>query len=123
MTSQVQDTEGYLKWTPWRLLADIGLIGLFGGFYIVPLYVLLQTCANKNVQSRVIAANNILNALFMVVSSLVSTALFVQGLTIPQLFLATSLLNIVVMFYLCIRQPEYWRTFLCWIKREKTRIR
>ena len=68
-------------------------------------------------QSRVIAANNIVNALFMVVSSLMSTALFAQGLTIPQLFLAVAMLNIVVMAYLSVRQPEYWRAFISWVKR------
>ena len=49
----------------WRLLADIALIGLFGGFYIVPLYVLLQTRSEKSHQSRVLTANNIMNALLM----------------------------------------------------------
>ena len=111
--------DGHLNWTNWRLLGDIGLIGLFGGFYIVPLYVLLQTRAEKNVQSRVIAANNILNALFMVVSSVISATLFAKGLTIPQLFLATALLNILVMIYLCVRQPEYFHTFAKWVKFAK----
>ncbi len=100
----------------WRLLADIVLIGLFGGFYIVPLYALIQTRAEKSHQSRVIAANNIFNALFMVVSAGFSILLFKQGFSIPQLFLATAMLNIVITIYLCIRQPEYIRSFLLWIK-------
>ena len=103
----------------WRLLADIALIGLFGGFYIVPLYVLLQTRSEKSHQSRVIAANNIMNALFMVASAGFSILLFKQGLTIPQLFLATALLNVIVTIYLCVRQPEYWRTFVVWAKLKK----
>ncbi len=102
----------------WRLLADIALIGLFGGFYIVPLYVLIQTRSNKGFQSRVIAANNIINALFMVVSAGFSLLLFNQGLSIPQLFLATALLNALVTVYLCIRQPEYFNTFVVWAKRK-----
>jgi MFS family permease len=100
----------------WRLLADIALIGLFGGFYIVPLYVLIQTRSQKGYQSRVIAANNIMNALFMVASAGFSILIFKQGYTIPQLFLATALLNVVITIYLCMRQPEYWRTFEVWIK-------
>ena len=100
-----------------RLLADIALIGLFGGFYIVPLYVLIQTRSEKTHQSRVIAANNIMNALFMVVSVGFSMVIFAQGFSIPELFLATALLNIVVMAYLCIRQPEYIVTFIAWVKR------
>lgn len=101
----------------WRLLADIAFIGLFGGIYIVPLYALIQTRSEKSHQSRVIAANNILNALFMVVSAGFSVLLFKQGLTIPQLFLATALLNIVVTIYLCIRQPEYLRRLLAWLRQ------
>jgi MFS family permease len=100
----------------WRMLIDIALIGLFGGFYIVPLYVLIQTRVDKNYQSRVIAANNIINALFMVVSAGFSIWFFSKGYNIQQLFLATAILNLVVAAYLCLRQPEYWHTFLAWIK-------
>lgn len=101
----------------WRLLADIALVGVFGGFYIVPLYVLIQTLAEPAYRSRVIAANNIMNALFMVVSALFSIAMFQAGYTIPQLFLVTALINLLVMGYLCVRQPEYFLTFKTWIKR------
>ncbi|MDP1765818.1 MAG: MFS transporter [Methylotenera sp.] len=100
----------------WRLLADIALIGFFGGLYIVPLYALIQTRAKKSHQSRVIAANNILNALFMVVSAGLSIYLLEKSLSIPQLFLATALLNILVIIYLCIRQPEYFKTFIVFVK-------
>ena len=111
------NADGHLDWTNWRLLGDIGLIGLFGGFYIVPLYVLIQTRSQKGYQSRVIAANNMMNALFMVASAGFSILIFKQGYTIAQLFLATALLNVVITIYLCIRQPEYWRTFLAWTKQ------
>ena len=100
----------------WRMLADIALIGLFAGFYIVPLYVLIQTRVDKKYQSRVIAANNIMNAFFMVVSALFSVWIFNQGYSIPQLFLVVALLNIVISIYLCIRQPEYFTTFVTWFK-------
>jgi hypothetical protein len=103
----------------WRLLADIVLIGLFGGFYIVPLYVILQTRSEKSHQSRVIAANNIMNALFMVASAGFSIWIFKLGSSIPQLFLATAMLNIVVVIYLCVRQPEYFSTFIGWAKLKK----
>ena len=103
----------------WRLLADIALIGLFGGFYIVPLYVLIQTRSDKQYQSRVIAANNIMNAFFMVASAGFSILLFKQGLSIPKLFLATAMLNFVVTIYLCVRQPEYFNTFVLWAKLKK----
>ena len=99
----------------WRVLADIALIGLFGGFYIVPMYALIQTRSEKSHQSRVIAANNILNALFMVVSALVSMLLFSFGLTIPQLFLATALFNAVVAIYIYSLVPEFLMRFIVWL--------
>lgn len=115
------NTQNYLTFivqsASWRLLADIALIGLFGGFYIVPLYAFIQTHAEKSRQSRVIAANNILNAMFMVVSAGFSILLFKQGFSIPQLFMATAALNALVTIYLCIRQPEYLTSFIKWIKK------
>lgn len=116
-TNEVLLNYQYFLFNHWRLLADIALIGLFGGFYIVPLYVLIQTRSEKQYQSRVIAANNIMNALFMVVSAGFSILIFNHGYSIPQLFLATAMLNVIVSIYLCIRQPEYFTTFLAWVKR------
>jgi 1-acyl-sn-glycerol-3-phosphate acyltransferase len=99
----------------WRVLADIALLGLFGGFYIVPLYALIQTRSEKSHQSRVIAGNNILNAFFMVISALVSMGLFALGLTIPQLFLATALFNAVVAIYIYTLVPEFLMRFIVWM--------
>ena len=70
-----------------RVLADLALIGLFGGFYIVPLYALIQSRSDRSHQSRIIAGNNILNALFMVAAALVGAGFLSLGATIPQLFL------------------------------------
>jgi hypothetical protein len=98
-----------------RLLADCLLIGVFGGFYIVPLYALIQTRCEKSHQSRVIAANNILNSLFMVLSAVISMALFKAGLSIPQLFLATAAFNLVVTVYIIALVPEFLIRFLSWL--------
>ncbi len=100
-----------------RLLADILLIGLFGGIYIVPLYAFIQSNAEASHQSRVIAGNNIMNALLMVVSAIFSLWVFSLGFNIPQLFLITAFCTALVMIYLCIRQPEYYKTFFRWVKR------
>ena len=99
----------------WRLLADLLLIGMFGGFYIVPLYALIQIRSEASHRSRVIAGNNILNALFMVVAALLATALFQAGLTIPQLFLMTALLNAAVAVYIYTLVPEFLMRFLVWL--------
>lgn len=98
-----------------RLLMDIALIGFFGGIFIVPLYTLVQSVAQKTHQSRVIAANNILNAFFMVLSAGFSMLVFSFGMNIPQLFLITALLNLLVLCWLCWRQPEYWRRMKGWV--------
>ena len=74
----------------WRMLMDAGLIGVFGGIFIVPLYALMQQRSRPEVVSRVISANNILNALFMVAAALFGAVALRNGLTIPQLFVAVG---------------------------------
>ncbi|HCL51884.1 MAG TPA: glycerol acyltransferase, partial [Pseudomonas sp.] len=99
----------------WILLSIVGL-GVFGGFYIVPLYALIQARTAVDERARVIAANNILNALFMVVSALLTMVLLgVAGLDIPQLFLVVSLLNIAVNAYIFSIVPEFTMRFLIWL--------
>lgn len=99
----------------WILLSIVGL-GVFGGFYIVPLYALIQARTPERQRARVIAANNILNALFMVVSALVTIVLLsVADLSIPQLFLVVSLLNIGVNAYIFSIVPEFTMRFMIWL--------
>jgi len=100
-----------------HLLADVLFIGLFGGFYIVPLYAFIQSNAESSHQSRVIAGNNIMNALFMVVSAALSLWIFSLGFNVPELFLITAMFSTLVMMYLCVRQPQYYISFVNWIKR------
>jgi 1-acyl-sn-glycerol-3-phosphate acyltransferase len=99
----------------WRVLADVLLLGMFGGFYIVPLYALIQARSQPSHRSRIIAANNILNALFMVVSAGVAIGLLHAGLTIPQLFLVVGLLNAAVALYIYLLVPEFLMRFLAWL--------
>jgi 1-acyl-sn-glycerol-3-phosphate acyltransferase len=99
----------------WRPLADLFLIGIFGGFYIVPLYALIQIRSEASHRSRVIAGNNILNALFMVMAALLAILLFEAGLTIPQLFFVTALLNAAVAIYIYTLVPEFLMRFLVWL--------
>ena len=100
----------------WWVLLDVLGIGVFGGFYIVPLYALIQSRTAEKERSRVIAANNILNALFMVVSAIVSIVLLsVVKLSIPQLFLVISLMNIAVNVYIFKIVPEFSMRFMIWL--------
>ncbi|WP_248769225.1 MFS transporter [Pseudomonas sp. MWU12-2345] len=100
----------------WWVLVDILGLGVFGGFYIVPLYALIQSRTAENERARVIAANNILNALFMVVSAIVSILLLsVAKLSIPELFLVVSLMNIAVNTYIFKIVPEFSMRFMIWL--------
>jgi len=96
----------------WRLLADLALIGVFGGFYIVPLYALIQSRSDPAHRSRIIAANNILNAVFMVSAALIAIGMFQAGLTIPQLILVTALFNAAVALYIYTLVPEFLMRFM-----------
>ncbi|AMB85916.1 glycerol acyltransferase [Pseudomonas agarici] len=100
----------------WWVLLDILGLGVFGGFYIVPLYALIQSRTAENERARVIAANNILNALFMVVSAIVSILLLsVAKLSIPELFLVVSLMNVAVNAYIFKIVPEFSMRFMIWL--------
>lgn len=100
----------------WWIMVSIVGLGVFGGFYIVPLYALIQARTPEDQRARVIAANNILNALFMVVSAIVTIVLLsLADLSIPQLFLVVSLLNIAVNAYIFRIVPEFTMRFLIWL--------
>jgi len=100
----------------WLVLGDILGIGLFGGLYIVPLYALIQSRTAESERARVIASNNILNALFMVISAIASILfLSVAGLSIPELFLVVSLMNVAVNSYIFKIVPEFSMRFLIWL--------
>ncbi|MDM4768383.1 MFS transporter [Pelomonas sp. SE-A7] len=99
----------------WRVLIDLGLIALFAGLYSVPMYALIQLRAAPSHRARIIAANNILNAIFMIVSSVAAGTLLKSGLTIPQLFLVVGLANAVVAFYIFMLVPEYLLRFVAFI--------
>jgi 1-acyl-sn-glycerol-3-phosphate acyltransferase len=98
-----------------RIMADLFGLALFAGFYSVPLYALIQSRAEPAHRARIIAANNILNALFMIVASLMATALLRAGLTLPQLFLVVGLMNAAVAAYIYLLVPEFLMRFLCWL--------
>jgi 1-acyl-sn-glycerol-3-phosphate acyltransferase len=115
-TAATVDTGEFLsRPANWRVIFDLAMIGMFGSFYIVPLYALIQTRAENSHQSRIFAGNNILNALFMVVSAGMAIALLSSGVTIPQIFLVTALLNALVAVYIYTLVPEFLMRFLVWL--------
>jgi 1-acyl-sn-glycerol-3-phosphate acyltransferase len=98
-----------------RIVADLALLAFSAGLYSVPLYALIQSRAERARVARIVAANNILNAVFMVAASLAATALLASGLTIPQLFLVTALMNAAVALYIYRLVPEFLLRFLAWV--------
>ena len=98
-----------------RVLADVLFLGAFGGFYSVPLYALIQQRSERKHLSRIIAANNIINAVFMVIASLLSIAVLSAGFSIPELFIVLALLNAAVAIYIYTLLPEFLMRFLAWI--------
>jgi len=98
-----------------RIIVDLALLALSAGLYSVPLYALIQTRGDRRRLARIVAANNILNAVFMVLASLMAAALLTAGLTIPQLFLVTALMNAAVALYIYRLVPEFLLRFLAWV--------
>ena len=98
-----------------RVLFDLFALGLFGGFFIVPLYVLIQMRSEPGHRARIIAANNILNALFMVVGALAAAGLLGNGMSIPTLFGIAALCNAAVAVYIYSLVPEFMLRFVAWL--------
>lgn len=99
----------------WRVMADLALLSLFAGLYSVPMYAMIQLRSQPSHRARIIAANNILNALFMIVSAVLVGVLLKAGLTIPQVFLVVGVLNAIVAFYIFLVVPEYLLRFIALI--------
>ena len=99
----------------WRVLLDLAMLGAFAGFYSVPLYALIQKRSKRQHLSRIIAANNIINTIFIVAAALLAIALLNIGFSIPELFLVLAALNIVVAIYIYSLLPEFLMRFLAWI--------
>jgi len=99
----------------WRVLFDLFMLSLSAGLYSVPMYALIQLRAPASHRARIIAANNILNAIFMIASSVIVGALLSMGLTVPQVFGLTALANAVVACYIFLLVPEYLLRFVAFI--------
>jgi 1-acyl-sn-glycerol-3-phosphate acyltransferase len=115
--AQLQAIGAFLQTSyGWWILLDLTLIGVSGGLFIVPLYALLQKRAQPSQRARMIAANNIFNALFMVVSAIAGIVfLAVLGLTIPQYFLILAIMNAVVALYVYSQVPEFALRFVIYL--------
>ena len=98
-----------------RVLLALLMLGVFGGFFIVPLYSMMQSRSAPGHRARIIAANNILNALFMVTGALAAGALLGAGLSIPMLFGLAAVTNAAVALYIYRLVPEFLLRFIVWL--------
>jgi 1-acyl-sn-glycerol-3-phosphate acyltransferase len=99
----------------WRMLIDLGGIGLFGGVYVVPLYAVVQQRTRRASLGRVVAANSLLNALFILAALLMGAALGALGASVPQLLAVTALVNAAVALYIYTLLPEFLLRLLSWL--------
>lgn len=97
-----------------RISLDVFLLAVSGGFFTVPLYTFIQQRSHREVRSRVIAGNNILNALFMVVSSFFLAVLYHYKFTYPQIFLVFAVMNVFVAAYIYTLIPEFLLRLMAW---------
>ena len=98
-----------------RVLLALLMLGVFGGFFIVPLYAMMQSRSAAAHRARVIAANNIMNALFMVAGALGAAGLLSAGLSIPALFGVAAVMNAAVALYIYRLVPEFLLRFIVWM--------
>ena len=100
----------------WRTVLDLAGIGLFSGFYVVPLFALIQSRTPRHELSRAIAGMNIQNAVFIVAAAVGGIALQnALGWSLPQLFLALAVASIAVSLWIFLLVPEFLMRFLSWL--------
>jgi len=99
----------------WRIVLDLTLIGAFAGLYVVPLFAYVQACAPREKLSRIIAGNNIMNAVLIVAAAGFGLGLGALGLDAVQIFLAAALLNVLVAAYIFTLVPEFILRFVTWV--------
>jgi MFS family permease len=100
----------------WRVMVDLLLLSFFAGIYSVPMYALIQQQSHNAECARIIAANNIINALFMIASSLIAGSLLGAGFSIPEVICWTGIANAVVTLGVFVAEPQYLRRFGAWLR-------
>jgi MFS family permease len=106
----------------WRVMLDLLLLAGFGGLYCVPLYALVQQRADPACRARIIAANNIFNALFMVSGALAAAAFLGSSRgSIPTLFLWVAIVHAGITAYVFSVVPEFPLRALSWLGWHKQR--
>lgn len=116
-------SEFLVRPAAWRVLADLLLFAVCGGIYIVPLYAILQARSDEAVRSRVVAANNLVNAAFIVAAAVASAGMLAAGFTVTDVFLTLGLANLVVAIYICGLLPDaVLKGVFTWLFRRLYRV-
>ncbi len=100
---------------PWRVLIDLALIGISGSLFIVPLYAYMQFRSDDKTRSRLVAANNVFNAIFMVASAIATMGFYKAGLSTAEILLITAVMNLVVCSWIIALIPEFLMRFMIWL--------
>ena len=108
-------SEFFSSFQGWRLAVDFFFMSVFGGIFIVPLYTLVQERSHPETRSRVIAANNILNAIFMVGASVVVLLFYRFNLNPAEIFAVFAGFNVLVAVYIYSLVPEFTLRFYSWV--------
>jgi acyl-[acyl-carrier-protein]-phospholipid O-acyltransferase / long-chain-fatty-acid--[acyl-carrier-protein] ligase len=99
----------------WRMVVDLFLLAACGGTFSVPLYAIIQDAAAPSQRARMVAANNIMNALFMVAGAAAAAALAAIGMTAPAVLHLAALANLVVAVWIVRILPhDVYRALLRW---------
>ncbi|MCP2041632.1 MFS family permease [Neisseria sp. HSC-16F19] len=101
----------------WSVMGTITLLGFFGGFFSVPLYTWLQTASSDTFRAHAVAANNIVNGLFMVAAAIISAILIALFGHITVLYLLVALGNVPVLVYLWRKTPAMREDMGSWFKK------
>ena len=102
--------------THWRVMADLVLLSLFAGIYSVQMNALIQQQSHNAECARIIAANNIINALFMIASSLIAGAMLGADMTIPDVIFWTGVANAAVTLGVFLAEGRYLHRFTAWLR-------
>lgn len=107
----------------WHVLFDLLFLSACGGIYVVPLYAILQYESEPAYRSRVIACNNIINALFMVAAACVTSVMLFLHFSVTDVFVLVALANLAVAIYICNLLPDQLiKSFLIWLFKSLYRV-
>lgn len=92
----------------WGVAVAVFCLGGSAGLYTVPLQALLQAQAKAEYRAQIMAANNVINALFMVLAAVFAVVILgVLDFTIPHFFMLIMLLHCCIIILLLIREPLF----------------